>query len=1104
MMWTGIIRPFRLMRRSMVLFSMPIFLAMTLPRMVPAAFALFGAFFALASPALAAAPEAPVTLTPAKAITATTATLEGTLNPGASATSGWFFAYSTEPLCAGAATTPLEPEATGEALLEKAEVTGLQPFKTYTFCMFATNEVPEQTQSLNEVTFKTLGAAPAVDAESASTVTATAATLEAQINPNNQETSFAFEYSTEATGEALKGTIVTVNGAASLPAVFGDQPVSAPTEPLLPEKTYFYRAVATNAAGKTTGAAGPLASITTAAKPAVSDEHATNVSGEGAVLGGEVNPGGAETSYHFEYDTSEYTSNTPHGTSTTPTPLPGDTSQHPASAPVQGLSAATLYHYRLVAVNGAGTVYGPDMSFTTQSTGGPIALPDHRQYEMVSPPQKHGGEVFGILGVNGLTIGGSAAVQASAAGSRISYLASAPAGNEPAGNRSTSSQLLSSRETNTEGKQEWGTTDLSPAGGVTIPGNGRLETGEPYKLFSADLSRGLLQEPEEGSPVIVREHPGATRTLAAGALPQPVTFMAATPDFTHLLIAAGPLSSGSVYEYSAAGEQFAPVNILENKEPATPSYLGGRDEHGHQSEFAGRHAVSDDGSRVVWGTESQLFTRDMVTNETVQVDAGPEGNGGGLFQLASSDGTRVFFTDGTPLTAGASGNSLYEFDVLSGHLTDLGPVGWHHPANPGGRPRLGDEVLGANEAGTVVYVGSEKVLTAAPNAAEEKAVEGEEQGNIFVLRESPAGSGSWSTSFIATLSTSDEIGYNTEPANVNPAHLAHLPVRVSPDGGFFAFMSDRSLTGYDNVDANSHEPDEEVFLYHAGTEGLVCASCNPTGARPIGMLDTGAYPGAPMDPTRTWGNPNIGDTPRSQWLAGSIPTWNEDQHVAGGPEAVEAPLYASRVLSDSGRLFFDSRDALVPQDVNGRDDVYEYQPGGSGSCPSGGAGCVGLISSGRGSGDSEFVDASVTGNDVFFITAERLVAADGDGEGDMYDASVCGVAGAHACLPVSAAASPPCDSTDACRVAQALQPGVFGAPPSATFSGAGNLAPKPVVVKKPTAAQLRAKALTKALKACARQPRRKRAACRARAHRRYGPVKAARAGRAGTNGRAGA
>ena len=28
MMWTGIIRPFRLMRRSMVLFSMPIFLAM--------------------------------------------------------------------------------------------------------------------------------------------------------------------------------------------------------------------------------------------------------------------------------------------------------------------------------------------------------------------------------------------------------------------------------------------------------------------------------------------------------------------------------------------------------------------------------------------------------------------------------------------------------------------------------------------------------------------------------------------------------------------------------------------------------------------------------------------------------------------------------------------------------------------------------------------------------------------------------------------------------------------------------------------------------------------------------------------------------------------
>ncbi len=37
-------------------------------------------------------------------------------------------------------------------------------------------------------------------------------------------------------------------------------------------------------------------------------------------------------------------------------------------------------------------------------------------------------------------------------------------------------------------------------------------------------------------------------------------------------------------------------------------------------------------------------------------------------------------------------------------------------------------------------------------------------------------------------------------------------------------------------------------------------------------------------------------------------------------------------MSNSGRLFFDSPDALVPQDINGLEDVYEYEPTGEGSC----------------------------------------------------------------------------------------------------------------------------------------------------------------------------
>jgi hypothetical protein len=151
------------------------------------------------------------------------------------------------------------------------------------------------------------------------------------------------------------------------------------------------------------------------------------------------------------------------------------------------------------------------------------------------------------------------------------------------------------------------------------------------------------------------------------------------------------------------------------------------------------------------------------------------------------------------------------------------------------------------------------------------------------------------------------------------------------------------------------------------------------------------------------------------------------------------------------------------------------------------SGCVALISSGGGAAPSVFVDASVSGGDVFFITAQQLVPADIDPATDMYDAHVCSAA--VPCLPASAVASPPCDSTDSCRAAQAVQPGVFGAPASATFSGAGNL--KVVTVKVPpkplTPQQQR---LKKALKACEKHKALKaRASCEKRALKKFGAHK---------------
>ena len=124
-------------------------------------------------------------------------------------------------------------------------------------------------------------------------------------------------------------------------------------------------------------------------------------------------------------------------------------------------------------------------------------------------------------------------------------------------------------------------------------------------------------------------------------------------------------------------------------------------------------------------------------------------------------------------------------------------------------------------------------------------------------------------------------------------------------------MSDRSLTGYDNTDINSGAADEEVFLYNALTkQDGPAPRATPRGASPTGVFDTleaGEGIGLLVDrPEMLAGNDSA--------ARGSLPGWTSVGIEVGA-------LYQSRYLSDSGRLFFNSADALVPQDVNGKEDV---------------------------------------------------------------------------------------------------------------------------------------------------------------------------------------
>jgi hypothetical protein len=174
--------------------------------------------------------------------------------------------------------------------------------------------------------------------------------------------------------------------------------------------------------------------------------------------------------------------------------------------------------------------------------------------------------------------------------------------------------------------------------------------------------------------------------------------------------------------------------------------------------------------------------------------------------------------------------------------------------------------------------------------------------------------------------------------------------------------------------------------------------------------------------------------------------------------------------NDGNRVFFDSSEPLVPQDTNGVQDVYEWERAGTGSCVQQ-SDCVYLISSNLGVEDAFLVDASASGNDVFFTTRAQLVSADHNENVDLYDARV----GGGLAQAASGCSGSGCQGTPAV-------PPTFPMPSTASFEGTGNF-PSPPVGK----ALTRALKLKYAVRRCRRKPKRTRGRCEARARRQYGP-----------------
>lgn len=507
------------------------------------------------------------------------------------------------------------------------------------------------------------------------------------------------------------------------------------------------------------------------------------------------------------------------------------------------------------------------------------------------------------------------------------------------------------------GSEGWTTHSISPPAAVPS----RFVELSPFRFFAGDLSAGLLEWSE---PALAEGAPPGFREL----------YVCAVEGTCRALVQVAPPSMPALFyrlRFAGASPDLGHV-VIEANDALTP----------------GAPAITD--SVYEWAGSALRLVSVLPGPGEVAANGAEAGDGkdDDFADVISSDGSRIFWTDAArQLYVRENGTRTVKLNASARSVSLGDGTATLLATTPDGStaiftdPTAISDDAGDSGGGIYAYdVDAESLRDLTPYAPGDPGVQGvlgmsDSGSTVYFVASAVLAAGASAGAMNLYVARDGAIEFIAELGSEDggdwTASFEARTARVTPDGAHLAFLSTASLTGYDNTDAITGERDRELFVYDADEGRLVCVSCNPGGVRPTGSA--------------------------------SIPVGTNSN-------------YEPRILSDDGsRVLFDSTDALVAADDNGKQDVYEYVDGR----PQ-------LISTGTSGDASALVDISPQGRDVFFTTRSRLVATDRDDASDIYDARL----GGGFPTPVG---SLPC-SGEACR-------GPLGSPaalaPVATASRVG-------------------------------------------------------------------